>query len=226
MKYLFSLIIQLVLCLSVNAHAANSIKDVASCSKRPCEEAPITDNSSQSIEDKWDGENKTYINYTCSFYWRLNKNMQWVKQPLLQQDAIFGAVDVDTRIVAYITATKIEEIDSDNYIWEHESEFYNGLKDSYKQMPNAQMLEKKRVYIGGKKALKTKVAYSLVNDDRFGGENLNTIIISYHVIHQGYGITFSIMAFKEIEEELEKYGTSIETIMFTGLTFVAPNSLK
>lgn len=185
----------------------------------------LNDSASQDMKDKWDNTTQTYTNYTCCFYWRLNEDFNWTQQPLMQQNAIFGAVDFDTRIVVYITALKMDNNGSDDYIWEHESEFYKGVEDSYKQFGNARIVEKKRVHIAGKKALKTKATYSLVNDDRLGGESLNFVIISYNVLHQGYGMTFSIMVLEEVEEAFAQYGLTIES-MFAGLTFVAPNSLK
>lgn len=82
---------------------------------------PLEINHLQVMKDKWDDVNKTYTNYTCNFYWRLNEDCNWKKQPLMQQNAIFGAVDAETRTVAYVTAIEMQGCDSDDYIWEHES---------------------------------------------------------------------------------------------------------
>lgn len=185
----------------------------------------IGKNVVQTIRDKWDSASKTYTNYTCSFYWRLDEDLNWVQQPIMQKDAIFGAVDLDTRIVAYITASRMEGEDDSGSIWEHESEFYKGMDDSYKQMGNIHILEKKRVYLANKKALKTKASYFIHGDERYGSEDMQITIVAYHVLHQGYGISFNIMVSKDVENVLDQYGFNIES-MFAGLTFVQPNSLK
>lgn len=62
----------------------------------------VCHSNAQSMNDKWDENNKTYTNYTCGFYWNLHEDLLWTKQPLRQKDAVFGAVDIETRTVAYI----------------------------------------------------------------------------------------------------------------------------
>lgn len=189
----------------------------------------LPSNAEETLKDKWDSENHIYTNYTCCFYWILNGEFDWVQQPLMQKDAIFGAVDLDTRIVAYITATKMESnISSDNSCWEqeYESEYYRGLEDTSKKLGNVKVVEEKRVYLANKKALKTKMTYYVHGDDQNGGKDMQLSTTVYHVLHQGYGISFSIMVLKEIEDELAKLGLTIESTMFAGITFVMPDSLK
>lgn len=165
-----------------------------------------------------------YTNYTYGFYWRLDNEMSWVSQPLMQKDAIFGAVDMETNTVAYITASPMETDCSD--IWLYESEIRKGQKEAYDESNGVNIIEMNKVVFAGKNALKTKLIYNLNNDDRFKDVGTQMIVVQYTVLLQGYGVTFSIMASQVLEESLNQYGLSIENVLFDGVVLTKPEQLK
>ena len=184
----------------------------------------VCHSNAQSMNDKWDENNKTYTNYTCGFYWNLHEDLLWTKQPLRQKDAVFGAVDIETRTVAYITATPIKA--STNDIWSYESELRRGQKDAFKEITGAQIIETGKVIFAGKNALKTKVTYNLAQDDRFKNSDIKMLMVQYSILLQNYVVTFSVLATQDIENELNKYGLCIENVFFNGVVLTNPKQLK
>ena len=175
-------------------------------------------------EGEWNEKDMIYTNYTYGFYWRLDNEMSWVSQPLMQKDAIFGAVDMETNTVAYITASPMETDCSD--IWLYESEIRKGQKEAYDESNGVNIIEMNKVVFAGKNALKTKLIYNLNNDDRFKDVRTQMIVVQYTVLLQGYGVTFSIMASQVLEESLNQYGLSIENVLFNGVVLTKPEQLK
>lgn len=172
----------------------------------------------QDVVDKWNEETSIYQNYKYNFSWVLNRELTWVRQPLVQKNAVFGAVNPETNAVAYVV---IENKNVGSDIWQHyEQEKINTQNAIKNSSMDIKLLVFDKCRFAGKNAIYMETLSSYSNDSRNPMQMFfNTI--SYLVYNNNLIYSISIMVNKELRDSLSEEGIEIKDMFFNGWLFDA-----
>lgn len=168
--------------------------------------------------DKWDEETAIYQNFKYNFSWVLNRDFTWVKQPLVQKDAVFGAVNLELRIVAYVV---VRDANVGSDIWQNFDNEKKATLNSIKQSPmNIELIEFSKCRFAGKNAILMRTINNYKNDSR---EPMQVIYssTSYLVYNNNKIYTISIFMDKILEDCFNEEGVLIKDSFFNGWLFNA-----
>lgn len=172
----------------------------------------------QEIVDKWNEETSIYQNYKYNFSWVLNRELTWVRQPLVQKNAVFGAVNPETNAVAYVVVEN-KNVGSD--IWQHYEQEKINTQNAIKNSPmDIKLLAFDKCRFAGKNAVYMETLSFYSNDSRNPMQMFfNTI--SYLVYDNNLIYSISIMVNKELRDSLSEEGMEIKDMFFNGWLFDA-----
>lgn len=172
----------------------------------------------QEVVDRWNEETSIYQNYKYNFSWVLNRELTWVRQPLVQKNAVFGAVNPETNAVAYVV---IENKNVGSDIWQHyEQEKINTQNAIKNSSMDIKLLVFDKCRFACKNAIYMETLSSYSNDSRNPMQMFfNTI--SYLVYNNNLIYSISIMVNKELRDSLSEEGIEIKDMFFSGWLFDA-----
>lgn len=173
---------------------------------------------SQNKQEEWDEQTSIYKNFKYDFSWVLNRDFTWVKQPLVQKDAVFGAVNLELRIVAYVV---VRDANVGSDIWQNfENEKRNTLNSIKQSQMNVELIEFSKCRFAGKNAILMRTINNYKNDSR---EPMQVIYssTSYLVYNNNKIYTISIFMDKILEDCFNEEGVLIKDSFFNGWLFNA-----
>lgn len=173
---------------------------------------------SQNKEEEWNEQTSVYKNFKYDFSWVLNREFTWVKQPLVQKDAVFGAVNLDLRIVAYVV---VREANVGSDIWQNFDNEKKATLNSIKQSPmNIELIEFSKCRYAGKNAILMRSINNYKNDSR-NPMQVAYSLNSYLVYNNNKIYTISILMDKVLEDCFNEEGILVKDSFFNGWLFDA-----
>lgn len=168
--------------------------------------------------DKWDEETAIYQNFKYNFSWVLNRQLTWIKQPLLQRNAIFGAVSPETNAVVYIT---VESANVGSDIWRYYTEEKNNTLKALKNSPmDMQLISFDKCNFAGKNAIMMKTISTYKNDNRQPMQQYFETT-TFLVYNNNNMFSISIMIDKALSDLFKEEELDVKNVFFNGWLFDA-----
>lgn len=173
---------------------------------------------SQNKQEEWDEQTSIYKNFKYDFSWILNRQLTWIKQPLLQRNAIFGAVSPETNAVAYIT---VDSANVGSDIWKYYTEEKNNTLKALKNSPmDMQLISFDKCNFAGKNAIMMKTICTYKNDIRQPMQQYFETT-TFLVYNNNNMFSISIMIDKELSEIFKEEKLDVKDVFFNGWLFDA-----